>query len=980
MADSTFIDKNTLFILDSYGLIYREYFAFITRPLTNSAGQNVSAVFGFFRNLSHVLRTYKPQYLVAAFDSRTPTFRHELYSEYKATRQKTPEDLKAQFPWIEDLLATLGIPVVRCDGFEADDVVATLAAKCETEGRHCCIMSADKDLMQLTSDNVHILKPDRAEVWKELDEAGVTAEWGVTPEKLLDLLSLTGDAADNVPGVKGVGPKTAIKLLTEYGSLEGIYEHASEIKGAIGEKIRADKENAFFSKTLITLKSDVSCITELESFKTARLHYRALSDSMTKWGLPAIARQYATLAKENGDTGATCADTGTLPLFADEPPAAQNAAGAMPQSAETLAEAKPAVKNKGDYKAVTTEEALKAFIDALFASESTSADAAESAIEVALDTETDGLNTLEANLVGFSLSCKAGSGIYVPLILTDSLLAGPIMPKGAALLQLARLFNAENVTLIMHNAKFDLQVLWTNGLGKLVHAAEAEGAADAACKDNHIAYSCRIADTMIAAWLLEPDRTGRVAYSLEHLGETKLALIGTEYGELVPKGGSFADVPLEKAAAYGAEDADFTFQLWALFKPQLQNANLYALFTDMEMRVLPILANMEQNGIHIDKAALHRYEIELKEQIAETEKEIFALVGHEFNIKSTMQLQTVLFEERKLQPGKKNKRGFSTDTAVLEELAEQDPVPAKVLAYRELTKLLSTYVETIPTMTDNADRVHTSFMQTGTATGRLSSRDPNLQNIPVRDEAGRKIRAAFTAVPGTTLISADYSQIELVVLAHLSSDKNLCAAFESGIDVHRATAALIYGIAPEAVTAEQRRSAKTINFGVMYGMSAFRLARELDIPRTRAQEFITNYFTLYAGIKSFIAETVQFAEEHGYVETLSGRRRTIIGINSSNKLEKAGAERMATNTPIQGSAADIVKKAMIDVQSALTSTPTGARLLLQVHDELILECPDNESAINATIALVREKMENAYKLRVPLRVSIEHGANWGLFH
>ena len=977
MADSTFIDENTLFILDSYGLIYREYFAFLTHPLTDSEGRNVSAVFGFFRNLSHILKKYRPGYMVAAFDSRTPTFRHEMYAEYKATRQKTPDDLKAQFPWIEELLGTLGIPVVRCDGFEADDVVATLAARCEKEGRRCCVLSADKDLMQLTSGNVHILKPDKTEVWKEMDEAAVRAEWGVPPVKLLDLLSLTGDSADNVPGVKGVGPKTAVKLISEYGSLEGIYQHAEELKGAMGEKIRGDKDNAFFSKTLITLRSDVPCLQDISAFKTAALRYQSLSESMTERGLPAVAKQYAALAKEQaGDLAGLSPAEGVA-----EDSSQSTGAGSSGLSPIQSEEKQEAVKNSGDYRAVTDIGELTAYLDALFA-----APGASEGVTLALDTETDSLNTREANLVGFSLSCQAGKGIYVPLILTDALLAPPLIAKGAALAQLARLFSDSRVTVVMHNAKFDLQVLWANGLGKLVQAekaaeAGAAGAATAGSADSgDIRYACRVFDTMIASWLLEPDRTGKVAYGLEHLGETKLGLIGTEYGELVPKGGSFADVPLEQAAAYGAEDADFTYQLYTLFKPQLEQAGLYALFTDMEMQVLPILANMESRGIHIDKAALRRYEGELRTQISGIEKDIYALVGHEFNIASPLQLQKVLFEERGLAPGKKNKRGYSTDTAVLEELSEQDPVPQKVLEYREMSKLLSTYVETLPAMVDREDRVHTSFIQTGTATGRLSSRDPNLQNIPVRNEAGRKIRTAFTAAPGTVLISADYSQIELVVLAHLSGDKNLCAAFQAGEDVHRATASLIYALPPEQVTAEQRRSAKTINFGVMYGMSAFRLARELGIPRARAQEFIDNYFTLYAGIRSFISRTVLGAEERGYVETIAGRRRVISGINSSNKTEKAAAERVATNTPIQGSAADIVKKAMIDVDAALREKPTGARLLLQVHDELILECPDSEEAISSTIALVKDKMEHAYRLQVPLRVSIEQGTNWGLFH
>ena len=936
---SDFFDEKTVFILDSYGLIYREYFAFISHPLTNKAGENISALFGFFRNLSTILKRYKPRYMVAAFDSRTPTFRHERYPEYKANREKTPDDLKAQFPWIEEVLHTLGIPLVRCDGFEADDVIATIAAQCEKEGRHCCVLSADKDLMQLTTENTHILKPDRTEIWAEVDTAGVEAEWGVPPEKLLDLLSLMGDTADNVPGVKGIGPKSAVKLLSEYGSLEGIYEHADEIKGAQGEKLRADRENAFLSKELITLRYDVPCAQTPEDFKTDHLNFKETAGELVRRELPAVAKQFMTLATENGENMGEAHSS---------------------RAAVKIEQQKEIRQNQGAYKAVTEHAELAAFVDALLASENR---------EVALDTETDSLNTWTANLVGFSLSNKAGSGIYVPVILTDSLFAATIEKK-FALEQIARLFNAPDCTIIMHNAKFDLQVLWTNGLGKFVNPG----------KDDEISYAATIADTMIAAWLLEPDRTGKVAYGLEYLSETKLGLKGTEYEELVPRGATFADVPLEKAADYGAEDADFTWQLWQIFKPALKDSKLYGLFADMEMRVLPILASMELRGIHLNADALKSYESELKVQIDKIEKEVYALVGHEFNIASPKQLGEVLFEERGLKPPKKNKRGYSVDAAVLEELADQDPVPQKIVEYRNLAKLLSTYVEPLPLMADENGRIHTSFMQTGTATGRLSSRDPNLQNIPVRDEAGRRIRTAFTAESGTVLISADYSQIELVVLAHLSGDPNLCAAFNEGVDVHKSTAALIYGISPDQVTADMRRTAKTINFGVMYGMGAFRLARDLGIPMARAKEFIENYFAQYAGIRTFIDTTIQKAEENGYVETFMGRRRAIQAITSANKIEKAGAERMAINTPIQGSAADIVKKAMLDVDKALREHPTGAKLLLQVHDELIFECPDDEKAVDATISLIKDKMEHAVSLKVPLRVSIEQGANWGLFH
>ncbi|MDE5613673.1 MAG: DNA polymerase I [Treponemataceae bacterium] len=937
MAD--FFDDRTVFVLDSYGLIYREYFAFISHPLTNSKKENVSAVYGFFRNLYAIVKRYNPQYLVAAFDSRTPTFRHEMFGEYKANRAKTPDDLIAQIPWIESLLGVLGVPLLRCDGFEADDIIATVAKHCRAAGRHCAILSADKDLMQLACDTTHILKPDKAQVWAEVDAAGVAAEWGVPPEKLLDLLSLMGDTADNVPGVKGIGPKSAVKLLNQYGDLDAILAHAEAIGGAQGEHLRAGKDDALLSRRLITLRDDVPCVHAPDEFKADALHFKETATELIAFELPAVAKLYMTLATESGENIVASSSRKAVLRVQNE--------------------IKTAKQNEGKYRALTDAGEFAAFVDGIIAAGGS----------VALDTETDRLETFTANLVGFSMSVKAGEGFYVPLILNDALFA-ETMPKKDALDTLARLFNAPNVTIVFHNAKFDIEVLWTNGLGKLVNPQH----------EDDIHFAAAIADTMIAAWLIEPDRLGKVAYGLEHLAETKLSLKGTEYAEIVPRNGTFADVPLETAAQYGAEDADFTWQLWQYYLPLLKASPLYDLFAGLEMKVLPILAGMELRGIHLDAPSLASYETELKAHLAATMNETYALVGHEFNIASPQQVGKVLYEERGLKPGKKTKRGFSTDSAVLEELAAQDPVPQKILEYRNLAKLLSTYVETLPDMTDEHGRIHTSFIQTGTATGRLSSRDPNLQNIPVREEAGRRIRAAFTAAPGTVLISADYSQIELVVLAHLSGDPQLCAAFNEGTDVHKSTAALIYGIPAAQVTPEMRRTAKTINFGVMYGMGAFRLARELGIPMPRAKEFIEQYFAQYAGIEGFIENTIKKAEETGYVETLFGRRRPLLAITSANKMEKNGAERVATNTPIQGTAADIVKKAMIAVDDALREHPTGARLLLQVHDELIFECPDDETTIADTIALVKERMEHAVQLDMPLRVSVEYGNSWGLFH
>ena len=960
-----FIDNNTLFLLDSYGLIFREYYAFFSHPLTNSKGQNISALFGFFRNLSILFKNFKPQFFVAAMDSKTPTFRHVQFPDYKANRTETPQDLKDQFPMIEECLEILGVPVIRADGFEADDVIATLAKKCADSGRNCLILSADKDLQQLACDKIHILRPDKVKTWLEYGPAEIETEWGVSPEKILDLLSLTGDSADNVPGVAGIGPKTAVKLISEYGSLEGILENADSIKGAAGQKIKNGKENAILSKKLITLCQNVPLTMndDFSDFSISKLNFSQFASEMAQRELPAISKAYRELLPST-EKNSQPANLQDIPNSTDD----------------SLIKIK---QNCGNYESCTELLKLIEFVD--------------SALEkkfVALDTETDSLNTREANLVGFSLSFSKGSGIYVPLILNeDPLFAPALISKKNAFEQLARLFVPE-CTIVMHNAKFDLEVLACNGFDALgiggppqAFCSEAEewsderkaGKSDLPSGRERPLYP-EIFDTMVAAWLLEPDRPGKSPFSLETLAEQKLGLKGTEFSQLVGKNQTFADVKLSDAACYGAEDADFTLSLAQLFLPQLNEAGLSGLFKNMEMKVLPVLASMEISGIHIDDSVLKNYALELKTKLLEEERKIYDVVGHEFNIVSPKQLSTVLFEERGLSHGKKTKTGYSTDTDVLESLVNDDPVPGLILDYRAKSKLLSTYVEVLPQMADEWGRVHTNYMQTGTATGRLSSNNPNLQNIPIRSEEGRKIRSAFIAPEGKVLISADYAQIELVVLAHLSGDPNLCQAFNSGHDVHKLTASLIYGVEEELVSPEMRRTAKTLNFGLMYGMGAFRLANELKIQRKQAQEFISSYFNVYSGVESFFDENVKKAEETGFVETIMGRRRFIPGINSSNRVEKEAAIRIAKNTPVQGSAADIVKKAMIDVYGELKKTNSQAKLLLQVHDELILECPDSPNTIEETVNLLTKCMENAVKLRVPLKVSVEYGKSWGEFH
>ncbi len=951
-------DNNAVYILDSYGLIFRCYFAFISRPLTNSKGENVSALFGFFRNLHWILQHYKPGYLFAAMDSKTKTFRHEMYPEYKATRNKTPEDLHAQIPWICDILETLGVPVLQCDGYEADDVIATVAKKCSEQGRQCRILSGDKDLMQLVNDTTLILKPESgAQTWKLTDSAGVEAEWGVPPSKLLDLLSLYGDTADNVPGVHGVGVKTASKLLTDYGDLDGIYAHIAEIKGAMQQKLADGKDNAYFSQKLIRLFDTVPC-SDIDSALGATpltFNYKAAAEKLFAYGAPAVAKSYAELG-----LGSTEGESyASLPSFVSDSKEAENKTSLPLEISPKDNIVTPSIELKQNdtsaYKAITDISELEKYISTFLKS-------ADKKKLIAYDSETTSLDTFNCNILGFSLCYQAGKAVYIPLQqeASDLFSESEYITKEQAYEQLSRIFSDSNVTIIMHNAKFDLKVLYNTGF-------------------EHVFGGCKLYDTMVTAWLLNPGRSG---YSLEYLGETVLGLKGIEFNDIVKKGQTFADVPLEQAYRYAAEDADFTYQLGLKLREPFEADKTQTLkkLLMMEMQVLPILTKMELTGIHLDSAELNTYNKELTKQIALVEQNIYKEVGHEFNIASPKQLQTVLFEERHLKTGKKTKTGYSTDTSVLEELAAVDPVPRMILEYRELAKINSTYVETLPKLTDKEGRIHTDFVQTGTATGRLSCRDPNLQNIPVRTEAGRKIRAAFTAPKGKVLISADYAQIELVVLAHLSADKNMCKAFNDGTDVHKATAALIYNVPPEHVTPEMRRTAKTINFGVIYGMSSFRLANDLGISRTQAAQFIDNYFRMYADVDRFIKETVASAEQTGKVTTIFGRSRPIIGINSRNKVEKAAAERIAVNSPVQGSAADIVKKAMINVTTALEEAKSPAKLLLQVHDELIFECPDDQATIDKTIALIKDKMEHAVELNVPLRVSIEYGKNWGEFH
>ncbi|MBN2618256.1 MAG: DNA polymerase I [Spirochaetales bacterium] len=891
--------KEPLYILDGYAIIFRSYYAFINRPLKNSDGKNISAIFGFYRTLFNIFKMYRPTNFVVALDSKGPTFRNEIFPDYKANRSAAPEDLIEQFPVIINILEELEIPSIAVPGYEADDIIGTLVTKCEEEGRESFIISGDKDLMQLLSNKTSMLRPDGKGGFSLYTPETVLNEKLVRPDQIIDFLSLMGDTADNIPGVKGIGEKTASKLLEQFGTLEGIYENIDSIK-AKGEKTKliAGKESAFLSKDLVKL--DTNC-------------------PINKMPEECILKEIDRV--KSGE------------LFA-----AQGINAVAPSDDNSTAPVKKVEARKGIYKTILTENDLNRVV--------------EESIEkglIAFDCETDSIDAMIANPVGFSISYNEFEAYYIPLKAAGC----QSLPASIVKSALEKIFS--KCRIIGQNIKYDYKVLKRWGV-------EIE----------HIVF-----DTMIAAWILDSSLR---SFSMDFLAENYLNYKTIPYDEVVPKNSVFSDVEIDKATEYAAEDADITFRLYLYFVKIIdKEESLKKIFYDMEIPLIKILAKMEMFGVHLNGAELDDFSTELSNTITETEKEIFSICGKEFNISSTKQLQEVLFQDRGLTPGKKTKTGYSTDTAVLELLAKEDIVAEKIIEYRVLTKLKSTYADALPKLINPVTgRVHTHFLQTGTATGRLSSKDPNLQNIPVKDDRGRRIRRAFVPSMGKIFLSADYSQIELVVLAHLSRDPGLVDAYNHGRDIHSQTAAIINQVELDDVTPAMRRVAKTINFGVMYGMSAFRLSNELDIPRKDAADFINRYFTEFAGIKTFMDETLLQAEELGAVTTILGRKRVLPGIQSSNKLIKAGAQRAAINSVVQGSAADIMKKAMLEIDRRIGSECPNSKMVLQVHDEFIFETDEIEKS--TLEKLVKESMEGAIKLIVPLTSSIEYGNNWGDIH
>lgn len=933
--------QKRVFIVDGYGQIYRSYFAFITNPLKDRNGNNVSAIFGFFNIIMMLLRQYSPTYLVVAMDSVGKTFRHEMYDSYKANRDKTPEDLHSQIPIIEHILDEMKIPHYVQVGMEADDIVATICRNASKNGIQSVMVTGDKDLLQLVKDDVFALRPPRKneKEYKLCNALDVKELFGVYPNQIVDYLTILGDSSDNVPGIDGIGEKGAVKLLTSYGSLKNVYEHIDELSKGIKQKLEVAKPHLELSHNLITLKDDLFEMKEedFSSYTTHEIdwnHGIQLFNDIGATRLVQMATKFLSKDSENKNVKQKPIQNTGLFENSIENGKDNNLKGLLAQEETTVPKAQ-----RGHYEAITNYQKLQDVLSSI-----------PNDTVVAFDLETTDQDDMKAIPVGFSFAFEEGKSFYVPLVCKEGVFISEDDAKNALFSNLKRF------RVIGQNIKYDLKVLRRWGI------------------DGILPY----ADTMIMAWM---DDSSSMRYNLDVLAKKYLDYDTIKFEDVVPKGSLFSSVPLEKATEYGAEDSDITLRLFNLLFSKLKKENLLDTFFKLEMPLVNVLCDMELEGVLLDANRLNDFRCDLENEIEEVQKTIFTLCNKEFNLNSPKQLQDVLFIDRKLPTGRKTQKGYSTDSDVLEELSfsTDDPVPPLLLRYRALTKLLNTYVLTLPTLINpQTGRIHTTFSQTGTATGRLSSKNPNLQNIPIRTNEGRRIRDAFVPKPGCVLMSADYSQIELVVLSHISGDANLRQAFLSGEDVHRATAAKIFNVFPEMVTSDQRRVAKTINFGIMYGMSAFRLSKDLKISRANALKFIDTYFEEYSGVKNFIENVKVQAKINGFVKTSMGHIRYIPEMKSRNKAVLASAERIAVNTIIQGTAAEIMKLAMISLSNSIKKRKLQSKMLLQVHDEMIFEVPIQE--LDEMKTLVRSCMENAYKLSVPLKVGLETGNSWGEMH
>ncbi len=920
--------EKRLFLLDAYALIFRSYYAFISNPMKNSKGMNTSTAFGFTITLDDVLRNQNPTHIAVAFDPAGPTFRSDLFPAYKANRQETPEDIRNAVPYIKKIIEAYNIPVVQCQGFEADDVIGTLAKQAEKEGFTVYMMTPDKDYNQLVSENIYLFKPRKSGSDSEtVGKNEICQKFGITdPAQFIDILALWGDSSDNVPGVPGVGEKTAIKMISEYQSLDNIYQNLDKFKGKLRENLENFKEQAYLSKDLVTIRLDVPVNFNAELYIKEEINNEKIKEIFQEL-------EFKTLL-----------------------------------SRQVKPEAKPApsFSQQGDlFSGFSAPEVTITSFDSIktvdknyilvndYDSRIKLADELKQAKSFAFDTETTDLDIFSANLVGISFSMKPHIAYYVPIpqIFTE---ASEIISLFSPALE------DENILKVGQNIKFDTRILRNYGI-------EVKGA---------------FFDTMIAHYLLQPDQR----HNLNVLSENYLHYSPVKIEELIgEKGknqGNMKDVPLEKIKDYAAEDADLAFMLYERFYELLQKDNLLDLAQKIEMPLINVLAEMEHNGIKLDKESLLAFRKDLVTDILQTEETIYKLAGNEFNIQSPRQLGEILFDRLKIDSEAKmtKTKQYSTGEEVLAKLTGKHPIVEEVLTYRGLKKLLSTYVDTLPNLVDaKSGKIHTSFNQTVAATGRLSSNNPNLQNIPIREERGREIRKSFVPESKENLfLSADYSQIELRLMAHLSKDSNMISAFLQGEDIHTATAAKIYKIELADVSREMRSRAKTANFGIIYGISAFGLSQRLNISRSDAKELIDNYFSTFPGVREYMDLSIKQAHETGFVTTMLGRKRYLPDIHSRNVGLRGMAERNAINAPIQGSAADIIKIAMINIHRKLKEANLGSKMILQVHDELVFDMKKEEETIMKN--LVRTEMEGAIKLLVPLTVEMGTGTNWQEAH
>jgi DNA polymerase-1 len=938
-----------LFLLDGMALAYRAYFSFIGRPLINSKGENTSAVYGFVTALMKILDEEKPEHIAVVFDTKEPTFRHRLFPEYKATRQKMPEDMASQLDRLKEVVRAFNTPLLELPGFEADDIIGTLARRAEKEGVLTIMVTGDKDFMQLISPMIKMYKPGKSGGDPELvEEPGVREKFGVTPDRVIDVLGLIGDKSDNVPGVPGVGEKSAIPLIQKYGSLEELYAHVGEItQKGLREKLIANREKAFLSKHLVTIDTAVPLELDFHSLRAARRDTSKLIRLFSDLEFKSLASRLRE-SEQYDDRPA-----GPPPPLIPGSDTPRVALAVAPQAPPT-----DMGTDRHEYSCVTTAAALDELVGELMRSGL-----------VVFDTETTSTDPLRADLVGISLCTAERRAYYVPVRWEPGAGegtglfsgAGPgevnntasALPRKTVLEKLSPVFASHEINKAGQNVKYDMLVLMNHGL----------------------VVNGDVFDTMVASYILRADGQ----HNLDALAREYLGYRMVSYDELVGKGKQarhITEVPLESVALYSAEDADMTYRIRERQIPRLKEMNLLGLCEEIEFPLIPTLARMEFEGIGLDVRCLEEMSKDLERQIENLVTEIHRQAGGKFNINSTQQLGDILFNTLKLPTVRKTKTGFSTDVGVLETLHGMHPIIDSLLEYRQLTKLKSTYIDALPSLLNPATgRVHTSFNQTVAATGRLSSSDPNLQNIPIRTEIGRSIRKAFIPrSPESVLMSADYSQIELRVMAHMSADESLIAAFRNDEDIHASTASRVFGVPSAGVSPDMRRKAKEVNFGIMYGIGPFGLSRRLEITQSEAKEIIARYFERFPKVRQYISDTIAGARREGYVATLTGRRRYLPDINSRNQNIRGNAERQAINMPIQGTAADMIKIAMIRLEASMRGKNLKSRMLLQVHDELVFEVPHGE--VKKMAALVTEGMQNAMTLSVPIKVDVGTGKNW----